>query len=417
VKILAVSCILLAMGAVPTPMPASNLAQLAREPRVAKAIHWLDTNLGWTTEQQIRLTEIPAPTFHESERARAMVGLLHASGLHARLDSAGDVVAEWPGSDPEGVVIVCAHLDTVFPPGTSVRVHRRDGLLWAPGISDNGAGLAAVIAVARAVAQAGLHTRLTLVFAADVGEEGEGNLRGIRQLVESYRSRLRAVIAVDGASSDYTATKGLASRRIEVVVNGPGGHSWSDFGRPNPVDALARGIARFLETPLPREPRSTANIGWIQGGTSVNSIPAEAAIKVDIRSTSEAEIGTIEQSFRKAILAGVEAESNASRVPGEPLVAHFRVIGVRPGGELPSDSPLLAAVEQVDRSLGLGTRHERASTDANLPLSLGIPAIAVGGGGTGGGAHSLEEWYDPAGRELGLKRLLLIVVAAAGLGS
>jgi tripeptide aminopeptidase len=414
VKILALSCILLAMGAAPLSRAGSAVAPLVRDPHVVRALDWLGKNLDWATEQQIRLTEIPAPTSGEAERARAVVALFERAGLRARLDPAGNAVAEWPGSDPEGVVLVCAHLDTVFPPGTPVRVRRQGGLLLAPGISDNGAGLAALVSVARAIAQARLRTRLTLVFAADVGEEGEGNLRGIRRLVETYRRRLHAVIALDGASADFTATKALASRRIEVVVTGPGGHSWSDFGRPNPIDALARGIALWHEQSLPAQPRSSLSIGWIEGGTSVNSIPARAAIKVDIRSVSEAEIDQIERAFRKTILSGVEAESKASSTPGEPLAASFRVIGLRPGGELPEDSPLLATIRQVDQYLGLPTHFERASTDANLPLSLGIPAVAIGGGGTGGGAHSLEEWYGPTGRELGLKRLLLITVATAG---
>jgi tripeptide aminopeptidase len=415
VKILALSCILVGMGAVPILRAEASVGSLASDPRVAQALDWLGKHLEWATEQQIRLTEIPAPTSEEAARARAVLALMREAGLRAALDSAGNVVAEWPGSQPEGVVLICAHLDTVFPRGTPVRVRRRNGLLLAPGIADNGAGLAALVSIARAVAQARLPTRLTLVFAADVGEEGEGNLRGIRQLVETFRGRLRAVIAIDGASPDFTAAKALASRRIEVVVTGPGGHSWADFGRPNPIDALARGIALWRETPLPTQPRSILSIGSIQGGTSVNSIPARAAIKVDIRSASEAEIDQIERAFRKAILAGVEAESKASAASGEHLEATFRVIGFRPDGELPAHAPLLGMIRQVDQYLGVPTRLERASTDANLPLSLGIPAVAVGGGGTGGGAHSLEEWYDPAGRDVGLKRLLLVTVATAGI--
>ncbi len=415
VKILALSCILLAMGAAPISSAEPSVASLARDPRVAQALGWLSRRLDSITEQQIRLTEIPAPTSEEGARARAVLALLRERGLRAELDSVGNVVAEWPGSEPGGIVLVCAHLDTVFPPGTPVRVRRRNGLLLAPGIADNGAGLAALVAVASAVAQARLRTRLALVFAADVGEEGEGNLRGIRQLVETYRGRLHAVIAIDGASPDFTADKALASRRVEAVVTGPGGHSWADFGRPNPIDALARGIALWHQTPLPSQPRSTASIGWIEGGTSVNSIPERAAVKVDIRSTSAGEIEKLDQEFRKAILAGVEAESKASAASGDHLKTTFRVIGSRPGGELPENAPLLATIRQVDQYLGVPTRLERASTDANLPLSLGIPAVAVGGGGTGGGAHSLEEWYDPTGRDLGLKRVLLIAVATAGI--
>lgn len=426
-QLLLVSCIL-----VPMAMPLSTLRAgvqksadpnpaeaLARHPRVAKALEVIDRSLGWITDQQTQLTEIAAPTFQEEARAAAVRKLFAAHGLKTRIDSAGNVIGERPGSSRKDVVLLCAHLDTVFPAGTRVRVRKDGRNLAAPGISDNGAGLAALVGLARAVHESKLDTRMTLVFAANTGEEGEGNLRGMRKLVETYRGRLRAVIALDGASTEHVTTMGLGSRRIEVTLTGPGGHSWADFGMPNPIHALSRGVVRFLEVRLPDNPRTTFNVGVIEGGTSVNSIPDRAAIKVDIRSESEAELERLESALRKAISEGIDAEMAASRQAGRAddprLDAKFKSLGVRPVGELPSDSPLLEAVRDADRLLGNRSHLERSSTDANIPLSLGIPAIAIGGGGRAGGAHTLAEWYDPTGRDLGLKRILLTALAVAGI--
>jgi acetylornithine deacetylase/succinyl-diaminopimelate desuccinylase-like protein len=254
---------------------------------------------------------------------------------------------------------------------------------------------------------------MTVVFAADVGEEGEGNLRGIRQLVETYRDRLRGVIAVDGFSTEHVTTAALASRRIEVSITGPGGHSWSDFGVPNPITALSRAIVRFSAVRVAASPRTTFNVGLIEGGTSVNSIPARAAARVDIRSEDEAEILRVNAALESAVRAGIADEMSAAS-GSDKLEGHFRMLGMRPGGKLPDDAPLLAALRSADRFLNNRSRLEQASTDANLPLSMGIPALAIGGGGDGGGAHSLAEWYDPSGRELGLKRALLAVLTFAG---
>ncbi|MBI3484064.1 MAG: peptidase dimerization domain-containing protein, partial [Acidobacteria bacterium] len=228
------------------------------------------------------------------------------------------------------------------------------------------------------------------------------------------------VIAVDGASSEHITNMGLASRRIEAAVEGPGGHSWADFGLPNPIHALGRGIARFVKVKVPESPRTSFNVGLIEGGTSVNSIPHHATIKVDLRSESDAELDRLENALREALQAGIEEEMAAARERGavhnsaEILKLKVSVIGARPGGELPADSFLLEAVRSADRYVGQRSRLERSSTDANIPLSQGIPAIALGGGGRGGGAHSLNEWYEPNGRETGLKRILLTLLAVAG---
>ncbi len=395
---------------------------LAAEPHVARALEWFGENADWVTEQQVRITEVPAPPFQEAARAAVVKKLLEQCGLKARIDDVGNVVGERPGSDTRTVILIAAHLDTVFPADIDVRVRRDGSRLLAPGISDNGAGLAGLVALARALHEGKVRTRNTLVFAANVGEEGEGNLRGIRKLMEAYRGRLRFVIALDGGSIDHIVTRALASRRVEITITGPGGHSWSDFGMPNPIHAMARGVAQFVKVRIPDDPRTTFNVGQIEGGTSVNSIPYRAAIKVDLRSGSEAELERLEKTLRDAIQRAIEEEMGAARQMGgsarsisSRLESKFRVLGVRPAGELPADSPLLAAVQDADRFLGHRSRLDQSSTDANVPLSMGIHAIAIGAGGSGGGAHSLNEWYEPTGRELGLKRLLLTTVAVADL--
>jgi len=375
---------------------------------------WFAPNLKWINDQQARLTEIPAPPFQEGQRAAAVKALLSASGLNVQIDAAGNVIGELPGLHEKEVVVLSAHLDTVFPAGTDVKVRRDGNRMLAPGISDNGTGLAALAAIARAIHDAQIKPQRTIFFVANVGEEGEGNLRGMRALVDSYHDRLKAVIVLDGAGTDHVTTIALASRRLEVVINGPGGHSWSDFGMPNPINALVRGSVRFINTKVPASPRTTFNLGQIDGGTSVNSIPYEAHLKVDVRSESEDELARLESALRECIAAGVrdEMESSRDRSRGK-LEWKVEVIGSRPGGELAADSPLLAALRAADVFVANESRIERSSTDANVPLALGIDAISIGAGGDGGGAHSLQEWYDPAGRELGLKRALLTLLGIA----
>jgi len=399
-----------------------SVSKLAEDAGCARGLDWIAKNSAWVTEQQIRLSEIPAPEFGEAERGKALAAIFQAAGLKVRTDETGNVIGESAGSQP-GVVLLVAHLDTVFPAGTDVSVRRDGNHLVGPGISDNAAGLAALAGLARALSESRVRTKKTIALAGDVGEEGEGNLRGIRALVESYGSRLASVVAVDGPSTDYITTQGIASRRFEVTVNGPGGHSWSDFGEPNPITAIARGIVKFSAIRIPDNPRSSFNFGVIEGGTSVNSIPSRASVKVDLRSEDESELSRLEKALQDAMSAGVREEI-AWSAPGannetlsrvNPFNMDFKPIGSRPAGKLPSDSPLLATIRSVDSYLGNRARLERSSTDANIPLSLGIPAIAVGGGGKGGGSHTPEEWYDPAGRDLGLKRLYLAAIALAGL--
>jgi len=394
-------------------------AMLQDDARVAHILEFLNANASATTEEQIRITEIAAPPFHEGARAAYMKQLLATAGLRVDIDATGNVIGEFAGTSQD-IVMLTAHMDTVFPAGTTVNVKRDGNRLLAPGISDNGTGLAAIAVIARSFHEMKIRTKNTILFVADVGEEGEGNLRGMRALVDAYKKHLKYVIAIDGSATEYITTAALASRRIEITLSGPGGHSWSDFGVPNPIHALGRGIARFVSARVPESPRTSFNVGEIEGGSSVNSIPSRAQMKVDLRSESEAELAKLESFLRESIQSGIDEEMSAARDRGmagnaSMLDLKINVLGVRPAGELPENSPLLAAVLAADTRLGNRSRRERSSTDANIPLSVGIPAISLGAGGRSGGAHTLEEWYEPTNRELGLQRVALTVLAVAGL--
>jgi acetylornithine deacetylase/succinyl-diaminopimelate desuccinylase-like protein len=397
VKWLLVSVILLAMPVrsivSARPRRPAQSVEIPRDPRVQAALGWFAPHLNWINDEQARLTEIPAPPFQEVQRAAALKVLLAAVGLEVHIDKTGNVIGELRGTNEREIVLLSAHLDTVFPAGTDVHVHRDGTRMSAPGISDNGTGLAALVAIARAMHEARLRPERTILFAANVGEEGEGNLRGMRALVDAYRSRLKAVIVLDGSGVDYVTTKALASRRLEITVTGPGGHSWSDFGMPNPINALVRGSVRFISTRVPASPRTTFNLGEIAGGTSVNSIPHEAHLKVDLRSESEDELVRLEAALRDCTAAGVRDEMEAARDRSKgKLEWKVDLLGSRPGGELRADSALLASLRAADEETKNQSRIERSSTDANVPFSLGIEAIAMGAGGAGGGAHSLQEW-------------------------
>ncbi|HTS11852.1 MAG TPA: M20/M25/M40 family metallo-hydrolase [Candidatus Limnocylindrales bacterium] len=414
-KLLHICCILVMMATLSARATDNPVEKMAQNAACARGLDWIDRNTEWVTSEQVRLTEIPAPEFAEHSRAEYLKHIFEVAGLVTRIDKTGNVIGEWPGADRNSVVLVAAHLDTVFSPGTDVNVKRDGDQLEAPGISDNGAGLAAIAGLARALAESRVRVAKTIAIVGDVGEEGEGNLRGIRALIESYGSRLAAVIAVDGPSIEHITTQGIASRRFEISITGPGGHSWSDFGAPNPITALSRGIVQFSSIHLPDHPRSSFNFGIIEGGTSVNSIPAQAAVKVDLRSEEESELARLESALRDAMQSGMRQEISANAALNDALQINFRSLGSRPAGKLPDGSALLDTIRNVDRYLGNRSRIERSSTDANIPLSMGIPAVALGGGGRGGGSHTLSEWYDATGRALGLKRLYLAVLALAGL--
>src|SRR5207302_4835444 len=292
------------------------------------------------------------------------------------------------------------------------------------GVSDNGAGVTALLAVAGVLGATRIRHAQPFLFIGNVGEEGEGDLRGMRHIfsIPRWKEAIRYNLVLDGAGSDTIVAEALGSRRFEVIVRGPGGHSWSDFGAPNPIVVLARAIQSFAQTPVPASPKTTFNIGAIRGGTSVNSIPESASMKVDIRSTSMAEMERLEQTLRVALNRAVEDETLAAEMRStaqrRPSAVNCEVvaIGNRPAGELAAGARILHVIRAVDAQLNNAAQVQRASTDANIPLSLGLEAIAIGGGGSGGGAHTLQEWFDSNARELGLKRILLTMLALAGAG-
>ena len=392
-----------------------EVARLAELRAVHEAFAWFRASSRELEDLQLEVTAVPSPPWGEAARAEWLRARFEDLGLsEVQQDELGNVFGILPGSEPNApLVALSAHLDTVFPAGTPIQVSREGGKLYGPGISDNGAGLVALLAIARVLKETGIEHATPVVFIGNVGEEGEGDLRGMRHIFEQPRwaDAIRTMVVVDGAGTDTVICEALGSRRYEITVRGSGGHSWSDFGIPNPVVALARIIDRFTQTTVPTNPKTTYNIGTIEGGTSVNSIPQSATMRVDTRSASVEQLDRLERALREAVQDGTAATSGKKK---NGLTAEVRVIGDRPAAELPSESRLLKMIRAVDAQLNNSARLQRASTDANIPLSLGREAIAIGAGGSGGGAHTVNEWYDAAGRDLGLKRILLLTLALSG---
>jgi tripeptide aminopeptidase len=391
------------------PQLAGSVADLARSPELRVALDWFRRERAWINEQHLKLCRVAAPTFLEQKRAEWMTERFAELGWEARLDRSGNVVASLPGRRDSPTVAVTAHLDTVLAPRTPEEIKLSgDGRLLGPGVSDNGAGLAALLALAAAwtAAPPFPDAPLAPLLIANVGEEGEGNLSGMRYLCRDSNSRPKAFLVLDGPATDHITCRALASRRFEVAVTGPGGHSWSDYGAGNPVHALSLAIAEFASTaPNEPTPRSSFNFGLIQGGTSINCIPTEARAKVDLRSEKAERIDEMASLLGACVAQAAEVENN--RATGGRVTARLKEIGSRPGGELREGAPILSCLLAVDAFLGIRSRLDCSSTDANIPLSMEIPAVSIGAGGQGGGAHTPAEWFHPEGRELGLRRILL----------
>ncbi|HTD96154.1 MAG TPA: M20/M25/M40 family metallo-hydrolase, partial [Edaphobacter sp.] len=306
-----------------------------------------------------------------------------------------------------------AHLDTVFPAGTPIEpIEEKDTpRIYAPGICDNAAGLSALLGLAAALRYANITPPIPILFAANVGEEGEGDLRGMRHLFERgpYRTRIAAAIALEGSGNSAVVTRALGSLRFRVTITGPGGHSWADAGAPNPILLLSRALTRIADLKLPSRPLTTINVGHISGGTSINSIPNSATALLDLRSTDPTQLISTATDIH-AIFDDLVSSSTSHSSTTAPPKLHIENIGNRPAAALSPDSPMLHTLHAVDRHLTLRTDQRLGSTDANIPLSRGIPAIAIGTGGTGGGIHTLQEWYDPTGRETALRRILLTLL-------
>ena len=394
------------------------MAQIAEQPAILQAGRWFARERSWINEQHLNLCRIPAPTFFESARADWFRAQLELLGWPARLDRAGNVLAQTDGGDRQRPYVLSAHLDTVFAPNRPEDVYfASDGRLVGPGVSDNGSGLAALLALGRI-----LHELPELVdlaestlLVANVGEEGEGNLSGMRYLCRQtpQLAEVKAFLVLDGPSTDHITAQALSSRRFEVLFTGPGGHSWNDSGTPNPIHALSDTITGFTQSAEARrnerKVRYSYNFGIIEGGSSINSIPSSARAKLDLRSEEPAILDELSVSLNTAVERSLERENRNAR--GGRLTAKIKELGSRPGGRLPVNSPLLQTVQAVDSHLNIRSRVDCASTDANVPLSLGLPAVSIGAGGGGGGAHTRDEWYQPEGREFGLRRILLILAA------
>ncbi|MGH9657527.1 MAG: M20/M25/M40 family metallo-hydrolase [Bryobacteraceae bacterium] len=383
----------------------NRVHDLAEERGLRDALQFLTREKQWINERHLELCRIAAPTFLEAGRAKWMAAQFEALGCETRIDRAGNVLA-LPVKNAAGpFVALAAHLDTVLAPKSGDEIATAPGgRFTGPGVCDNGAGLAALLAVARAIAPQPLEN---LLLVATVGEEGEGNLNGMRHLCgqSAIGKKIAAFVVLDGAGTDHITTQALGSRRFEVAFTGPGGHSWSDYGTANPVHALSRVVADVSDIKLNGAPRATLNIGVIEGGTSVNSIPAEARAKIDIRSESNDKMDELVGLLERAVGRALERENE--RATGGKAAVRMREIGARPAGRLPAEAAILAHLRAVDAHLGIRARLDCASTDANIPLALGIPAVSIGAGGQGGGAHTAQEWFSPDGRDLGLKRILL----------
>lgn len=395
-----------------------HIAQISEQPGVAAGAKWIARERQWITEKHLAICRIPAATFFEAKRAAWCVDQLRLLDWDANLDRAGNVLATC-GTDPDSPLIaLTAHLDTVLAPQRPEDiVVSPDGRLHGPGVADNGCGLAALLAIARLVRELPelRHIASSLLIVANVGEEGEGNLSGMRYLCRPspMLDRVRAFVVLDGPSLDHITAQALASRRFEISFHGPGGHSWNDQGVANPVHALSHAISTFVQSAegrqQPGSSRFAYNFGIIEGGASINSIPSRALGKLDLRSEDPELLDQLSTLLTASVERALEIENRHAR--SARISGKIRELGARPGGKLATGSLLLRAIEAVDTYLKIRATTNCASTDANIPLSLGLPAISIGTGGQGGGAHTAQEWFHPDGRELGLHRIILLLAA------
>ena len=414
------------MALFPRSSEFSRVTALAALRPVHAAFAWLHRNPKTIMDWQKEIVAIPAPPFGEQARSEWLAARFAEAGLSdIEIDPAGNVLGflratSLPPESSGHVVVLSAHIDTVFPAETPLVPVLDGDRLQAPGACDNAAGVVGMLAVAQALVQAKVQLPAPLLLVGNVGEEGEGDLRGVRQLYNqsALAGRIVAHIVLDGAGSASAVTEALGSRRYRITITGPGGHSFTDAGTVNPIAALVSALAILAQTPLPDEPRTTLNLGTIQGGTSVNSIPESATAAVDFRSTDPEQLLRLEVALHRAVEDAVlhwNAEPATLLARSRGLLS-FSIdkIGDRPSGHLPDDSILLESLRAVDRHLGLRTELLLGSTDANIPLSLGVPALSMGAGGDGGGAHTVSEWYSARDREAGLRRVLLLTLAMLG---
>ncbi len=404
-----ISVVALSLYGINAAFSADNL----KSPQVREALRYIADNERAQVNLQVKIAEIPAPPFNEERRAEAIAAEFRRVHLdRVKIDPAGNVLGWRQGASPRALVIA-AHLDTVFPPGTEVKVKRIGSRLNGPGLVDDSRGLAVILSFAEALDQAHIQTRHSLLFVADVGEEGVGNLRGIKYLVNEgrYRSQIGAFVSIDGDGSNCIFNREIGSRRYRVVISGPGGHSFLNFGRVNPAHAVGRVIALLANMRVPSTPKTTYNVGRIGGGTSVNSVPFEAWFEFDMRSENEQELLRLERAFLSLVYRGVDDENRFRSQSGSRLTVDAKQIGIRHAIANVNNAPLVEAMTYASEALGLGRPTLRAgSTDSNAAASAGIPSITVDGGGAAGNLHSLQEWFEPAGSAKGIQKLLLAIL-------
>ncbi len=399
-------------------LPAAGVAQndAGRNPAIRAALDRIRADNVWTVDQQVSICEIPAPPFKEERRAAEMKRRFEALGLrNVRIDSIGNVIAERPGTGGGPVVVIAAHLDTVFPEETDVRVKREGTMLRGPGIGDDCRGLAVLLAVAKAMGAASVRTQGTIYFVANVGEEGPGNLRGVKHLFARSPAKIDYFISVDGTGLGLTS-KAVGSNRYKVSYKGPGGHSYGAFGMPSPIHALGRAIAKISAIQVPRTPKTTFNVGIVEGGTSVNTISPLGAMEVDLRSESPEELAKVDASFRKAVDEALTEENARWPQSRAKVTVDIQSMGIRPAAAPPDSQRIIQTAQAAARALGFEATGSASSTDANWPMSLGIQAITLDGGGQGQGAHSLTESYDDGDKGwMGPQWALLTIAMLAGI--
>ncbi len=399
--------------------PKDEVARIIGSAAFKTAVATLDKDYDRTVADLIALTEIPAPPFKEAERGKAYRAMLEAHGLtEVEVDPEGNVMGLRKGTKGGPVVVVSAHLDTVFPEGTDVKVRREGTRLHAPGVADDTHNLAVLLAWIRALDAAKIRTRSDILFVGTVGEEGAGDLRGVRYFFGKgkYKDRTRAFFSVDGLDPGGITHVGVGSKRYRVTFSGPGGHSYGAFGIVNPMAAMAKATADLYAIQPPPHPKVTYSASVTGGGTSVNAIPSKVFTEYDMRSADAAELAKLDARF-KEIMTEAVAHENASRSTRVGAVkVEIEPIGDRPAGQTPKDAPIVAYTAAAIQALGYVPTYEASSTDANAPMAAGVPAITIGGGGKGGRAHSLDEWVDmeKAGGVKGMSVGLAAILAVAG---
>jgi tripeptide aminopeptidase len=402
----------LALGLAWLALPGLADDALLQRAEVRKALAFIEASHEKTLAAQVAIAEIPAPTFHEAGRARYMAGEFQRIGLqNVEIDKQGNVLG-WREGDVRDAFVLAAHLDIAFEPGVNTKV-RKDGARWyGPGLADDSHGLANLLTIAEALNQAGIRTHQSILFVANVGEEGNGDLNGVRYLFQEgpYRDRLREFISMDGSNPARIVTGGLGVKRYLVTLRGLGGHSYQNFGRPSPIHAAGRVIAHLADLDVPKVPKTTFNVGRIRGGTSVNAIAEECSFEVDLRSEDAGALDKIEVKLMEAVRLGTDEENRARAESKITLTGETRLIGNRPAGATPESNPLVQAARWAATATGYKPELAFSSTDSNLPISLGIPAVTMGSGGNSGNAHSLSEFFEPANAWKGPQAVLLTIL-------